>query len=92
MDYFAHTEDKAGKKELVLDHLLEVAKLTADFASIWGAQEEGFATGLLHDLGKYSELFQSVLKGEAMHVDHATPGALVALKLYRNHHLYLVLT
>jgi len=34
--------------------------------------------GQLHDLGKYSERFQRRLAGEAIKVDHATRGALVA--------------
>ncbi|MDP3058106.1 MAG: CRISPR-associated helicase Cas3', partial [bacterium] len=66
------------------DHLMEVACLAKAFAEEWGCGVEAEAASLMHDLGKYSELFQKVLKGEENHVDHATPGALALLKRYRN--------
>ncbi len=81
--YYAHSENKGGFKEIVGAHLRETAILAARFASVWGQEKEGAASGLLHDLGKYTELFQSVLKGETQQVDHATPGAYALLKIYK---------
>jgi len=83
-DAFAHSENAAGKKEPVIDHLAEVARLAGEFASVWGAGEAACAAGWLHDLGKYAPLFQQVLKREQVMVDHATPGALALLERYRN--------
>jgi len=83
MEYYAHTEDKRGIWEPVIKHLNEVAQLSKVFSSAWNAEIEGETVGLMHDLGKYSELFQKVLKREEYHVDHATPGALAALKKYK---------
>lgn len=39
-------------------------------------------TGLLHDLGKYTGEFQRRIAGEAVRVDHATRGAMVAVQRF----------
>lgn len=82
MTYFAHSENKAGYKELVSNHLFETSKLAGSFAMMWGRREEAEAAALCHDLGKYTELFNKVLVREAIKIDHATPGALVLIKQY----------
>ena len=80
--YFAHSENKIGEKEVVIEHLLEVTKLCKEFSNQWGKGTEGEVAGLYHDLGKYTEAFQQVLIG-ACKVDHATPGAAAALFKYK---------
>ena len=45
--------------------------------------EEARAAGLLHDLGKYSDLFTLRLEGKEKGLDHWSPGAWVALMRYR---------
>lgn len=64
-------------------HLAAVAKRAAEFARDFGAEEEAGLAGLLHDLGKYGDLFQERLRGEAQRIDHWTPGAWVALEKYK---------
>ncbi|MGI6225371.1 MAG: CRISPR-associated helicase Cas3' [Peptococcales bacterium] len=81
--YLGHSKNKFGLEEPLIDHLKEVAKYAAQFASSWGGQDEAFVTGLMHDLGKYSEKFQKVLEGTEFQVDHATPGAVAMLKRYQ---------
>lgn len=81
--YYAHKENKGGFPEPVRAHLYETAALTAKFTSVWGREAEGKATGLVHDVGKYSDLFKDVLDGKAQHVDHATPGAAAFLMRYQ---------
>jgi CRISPR-associated endonuclease/helicase Cas3 len=81
--YYAHKENKGGFWEPVCEHLRETAKLAAQFAAAWGREAEGKATGKLHDLGKYTDLFDDVLAGKAQHVDHATPGARALLTCYK---------
>jgi CRISPR-associated helicase Cas3/CRISPR-associated endonuclease Cas3-HD len=81
--YYAHKENKGKYPETVSAHLRETAALAAGFTSIWDRRDEGFATGILHDLGKYTDLFKQVLEGKAQQVDHATPGAHALLKLYK---------
>ncbi|MBT9134493.1 MAG: Reverse gyrase [Firmicutes bacterium] len=82
--FFSHSENTVGKKEPVFDHLTAVAKLAGEFASVWGRREEAEVAALMHDIGKYTCLFQKVLRREEVLVDHATPGALAILKKYRN--------
>ena len=54
--------------------------MDAEFARIFGAQEQACQTGKLHDLGKYSEAFNRQLHG-GLSVDHATVGAKIAKTL-----------
>lgn len=85
--YFAHTLDGRPESEWqpLLEHLTQVAELAAQFAEPFGAPEWGRCAGLWHDLGKYSDGFQSYLRvGSSLdfhgaeiggHVDHSTAGA-----------------
>jgi len=82
--FLAHSRNQLGKTETVIDHVRRVAELAEGFTAAWGNAWEGRAAGLLHDLGKYGELFQGVLTGTERKIDHSTPGAHVALRRYGN--------
>jgi CRISPR-associated endonuclease/helicase Cas3 len=96
MTQYAHTlPPPAGREkwEPLEDHLQRVAELAAEFASAFGAEEWGRLAGAWHDLGKYSERFQSYLKATADpdaaenednpgRVDHSTFGAQHAAKVF----------
>jgi CRISPR-associated endonuclease/helicase Cas3 len=85
--YYAHTaEDEhgnrlpesSGKWQLLSEHLRNVANLAAQFAAPFNASEEARLAGLLHDLGKYRDKFQSYLRGErssSAETQHAIFGA-----------------
>jgi len=76
----AHSKSNDGSRiDTVADHLKAVSERAAEFAAAFGAADEARMTGLLHDLGKYGELFQKRLCGEAEHVDHWSSGAWQAL-------------
>lgn len=62
MEYLAHIRKKDGEKQSLLKHLTGVAEKASTFASKIGLAQQGELIGLLHDLGKYSEVFQSYLK------------------------------
>ena len=62
MEYIAHIRKKDGEKQSLFEHLTSVAKKAGTFASKIGLAKQGELIGLLHDLGKYSEDFQSYLK------------------------------
>ncbi len=64
MDYVAHTppEDEPQKWQSMTDHAGQVAARAAEFAAAFGAQELAGWTGWLHDVGKYSDAFQSYLR------------------------------
>ncbi|HSG40373.1 MAG TPA: CRISPR-associated helicase Cas3', partial [Thermoanaerobaculia bacterium] len=53
------------------------------FASVFGAAEEARLAGLLHDLGKYSEVFSLRLAGKESGLDHWSAGAWAALTRYQ---------
>ena len=68
--YYAHSaQDKLGNLlpykhwQTLQSHLVNVGEIAAEFARVFGAQEIAYQTGQLHDLGKYSELFNQRLHG-----------------------------
>jgi len=61
-----------------------VAKRAAEYAREFDAQDEAALAGLLHDLGKYGDLFQARLEGRERDVDHWSLGAWVALERYKD--------
>lgn len=76
-EYFAHSS-KLGSWQPLKEHLENTASLAAQFAKPFGSEELGHASGLLHDLGKYTIPFQQRLTHEAPPVDHSTAGAIIA--------------
>jgi len=58
----AHVRKEDGKKQLLLDHLTEVAKQTEMFAEKIGLGPQGRLIGFLHDFGKCSAEFQRYIK------------------------------
>ena len=81
--FYAHSAGANGKPEFLPDHLKKVGFLAAEFASPFGASEEARVAGLLHDIGKFREEFQSYLKGErpgGVDTHHAVYGAALALQ------------
>ena len=79
--YYAHTSQD-GRVQSVRSHLEGTARLAETFAAAFGAQSCARAAGLLHDAGKYSQDFQKHIRAPelALHVDHSTYGAQIALK------------
>lgn len=57
------------------DHLRRVGELAGVFGDELGIGNEARIAGMFHDFGKYSDRFQSVLRGTMQGVDHAFPGA-----------------
>ena len=58
--------------------------MAANFAGDNAWREEARLAGLLHDLGKYGELFQNRLKGLEKGLDHWSAGAWIALRDYKS--------
>ena len=54
----AHSRNRFGQDDLLSAHLQGVAQRAASFAEPFGGGAEADLAGLLHDLGKYGELFQ----------------------------------
>ena len=75
--YYAHSaQDELANLlpyehwQTLQSHSVNVGEIAAEFARVFGAQEIACQTGQLHDLGKYSELFNQRL--------HGGPGMLIA--------------
>lgn len=78
-NYAAH-RNADGNIQTLNDHLLNTAALARKFASAFCAEEEAYAAGLVHDIGKSSDQFQKRLFGANVHTDHSTAGALEMFK------------
>lgn len=83
MTYYAHSNNPAGRWHPLKEHLAEVANLAKTFAADAPWAREAELAGLLHDLGKYADRFQSRLRGEDAGLDHWSQGAWLALSKYR---------
>jgi len=89
--FYAHTLPGRPPEEWqpLEEHLRNVAELAAEFARPFGAEEWARIAGLWHDLGKYSEAFQTYLRTAASEdyheaelrgrVDHTSAGAQYAV-------------
>ncbi len=82
-ELYAHSRNKAGIKHHLSDHLSSVSKLAGEFLADTPLADEAALAGLLHDLGKYGDLFQARLKGEAQGIDHWSSGAWSAITEYK---------
>lgn len=76
--FYAHSTDDDSRQNwhLLRDHLTATGAAAAQFAGAFGAGRAGRLAGLLHDLGKYTPMFQKRLTGMSVKVDHATAGAV----------------
>lgn len=59
----AHISEDHSREQTVYEHLTGTAELAKQFAAAFGAEEDGYLLGLLHDIGKYSDAFQHRLDG-----------------------------
>ncbi len=78
--YFAHSANKVGKKHTLEDHLLSVKTLVHRFLANSNLEDEASLAGMLHDFGKYGDLFQDRLQGKERGIDHWSLGAWLALQ------------
>lgn len=73
--YYARTREWDNQKQLLLEHLQNVARDTKKFAEIFGVGEIGEFIGIIHDIGKYSSEFQEKLNGVNNGAPHSAAGA-----------------
>ena len=80
-EYIAHRKETEGQKweeQPLHVHLKHTAELASKSASSFDAAEWGYFSGIVHDIGKYSQKFQRKIRGENIRVDHSTAGAQLA--------------
>lgn len=76
MEILGHFNSKTGEKQLLMDHLINVAFLGKVEAESINQGKVLFLLGLLHDLGKSDRNFQrKLLSKPTMHVNHSSAGA-----------------
>lgn len=78
--YYAHSANSVGRWHPLLEQLTSVGSMAQGFLRNSGWGPEAALAGLLHDLGKYGDLFQARRRGEASGLDHWSAGAWVALE------------
>jgi CRISPR-associated endonuclease/helicase Cas3 len=83
MTTYAHSRNDAGVRQLLVDHLREVARRTTEFASVYADPATAAFLGYAHDIGKISPAWQEyLLASEAgQHpkaVDHKAAGTKLA--------------
>ena len=87
----AHTSED-GRLHDLREHLFGTAQRASTFASVFGFRQWGWASGLWHDLGKYSQEFQNKLQSVMSadvhmkakdRVDHSTAGGLYAVERFK---------
>jgi CRISPR-associated endonuclease/helicase Cas3 len=81
--FYAHSVHDPDKRhwQLLAEHLHSVAAEAGARGAKFGASNAASLAGLLHDLGKYSLVFQRRLEGAGDRVDHSTAGAREARRL-----------
>lgn len=80
---YAHTREGSldqSEWQLLVEHLQNVAELSASFAETFDSHDWGRLAGLWHDVGKYQAAFQAKLRGEKTSVEHSGLGAAFAIK------------
>ncbi|MCB1899320.1 MAG: CRISPR-associated helicase Cas3' [Rhodocyclaceae bacterium] len=84
MTFFAHSTERRDRADWqpLAEHLRSVGEIAARHGAMFGGATLAETAGLLHDLGKYTDDFQRRISGEAVRVDHATRGAMVALERF----------
>lgn len=85
VEFYAHSTKDESKVDwqTLRGHLGSVGTMAAERARWFAGEGIAFVSGLLHDLGKYTEGFQKRLEGEVPKVDHATWGAVVATQRFK---------
>src|SRR6266581_8198846 len=61
MRNIAHTSNRLGKRQNLLEHLRNVADAAARYCAAFGGAKFARYAGLLHDIGKYDPAFQQYL-------------------------------
>ncbi|MED4473885.1 MULTISPECIES: CRISPR-associated helicase Cas3' [Bacillaceae] len=94
MVYIAHVRESDKEIQTVSEHLNGVKHLAEVFGGKLGLTHVAGLAGLLHDLGKYTDIFQKYIKQVAFHpetaeikrgeVDHSTAGGKLLFTMFHN--------
>jgi CRISPR-associated endonuclease/helicase Cas3 len=79
--YIAHKSEN-GKVQSIKEHLVGTSNLCSDYC-VNNFKEYASLCGLIHDIGKYSKLFQEHINGKNIKVSHADCGAYEIIELMK---------
>ena len=80
-EFHAHSANEDGIRHGLVDHLIEVAKISGEFCMSFDSHDLGYYAGLWHDLGKFNPEFNRYLNGDKTgKIDHKGAGAKLALQ------------
>jgi CRISPR-associated endonuclease/helicase Cas3 len=84
--FYAHSTGDTTKQnwQPLRNHLIAVGAAAAAKAAVFGGHDLAGPQGQLHDVGKYTHDYQRRIAGDAIRVDHATRGAMLAVERYKN--------
>lgn len=88
-EYLAHINEATGETQTVKDHCENTADLCMEYG-IPQMKDVLYATGILHDVGKYQSTFQKRIRGQNIRIEHSVCGVLVAMKTYHTAIAYLM--
>ena len=76
-ELFARKDAKTGKSQLLNDHSRNVSRLCGASCEAVGFMAFGHLIGLIHDMGKASDAWQTYLDKDSSNekIDHSTAGA-----------------
>lgn len=81
--YYAKSVLASGHQPTVKEHLTKVSELARQYGAELSMADAAELAGWLHDFGKYSELFQQLLRNESKGINHAACGAALLLQMGR---------
>ncbi len=83
MEFYAHSGEREDHKDwqLLAEHCNKVGNIAAENAKYFNSQVIAECIGKLHDLGKYSVVYQKRLHG-GKRIDHSTAGARIAVETW----------
>ncbi|MBL7993778.1 CRISPR-associated helicase Cas3' [bacterium] len=79
--FFAHSENDAGKKHSLKEHLIATAERASSFAPSESLSPFFYLAGLMHDVGKFQDGFQQYLEQGKPRTPHAGIGAFIASQM-----------
>lgn len=89
MNYIAHSQNSEGQVQTIKEHASGVGELMRQFALTEDFADLYEYCGMIHDMGKYNEAFQSYILGNTSdRIKHAIYGALFA---FDNHQIEIAL-
>lgn len=101
MNYIAHIRESDGKIQTVKEHLLGVRDLAEEYGDKLQIKHIAGLAGLLHDMGKYTEVFKEYILSAVENpdappkrgsVDHSTAGGrLLFNQFHSGHDIYKAL-